>query len=106
MWYSSEHLLEEIEGDLDLGLYILSDKEQPLSFSKLLPMSNILSIRSMTISMSEAGVKLLELLAIEIVEYVIFPNSLIGATIQDGGKRERSIFATSLYRGLDKNSGY
>ena len=44
----------------------------------------------MTISMSEAGVKLLELLAIEIVECVIFTNSLIGATIQDSSKREKS----------------
>jgi len=44
-------------------------------------MLNILSIGSMTISMSEARVKLLELLAIEIVECVIFTNSLIGTTI-------------------------
>jgi len=34
--------------------------------------------------------KLQELLAIVVVEYVIFTNYLIGATIQDGGKRERS----------------
>ena len=40
--------------------------------------------------MSEFEVKLLEMLAIADVKGVIFANSLIGATIQDGGKRERS----------------
>jgi len=40
--------------------------------------------------MSEFGAKLLEMLAIADVKGVIFANSLIGATIQDGGKRERS----------------
>jgi len=34
--------------------------------------------------------KLQELLAVVVVECVIFTNSLIGITIQDGGKRERS----------------
>ena len=44
----------------------------------------------MTMLMSEFGVKLLEMLAIAVVRWVIFANSLIGATIQDSGKRERS----------------
>ena len=81
-------MLEEIEGDL--GLCILSDKEQPLPSLKPLPMSYILSSGLMTMLMSEFGVKLLEILAIAVVKRVIFANSLIGATIQDGGKRERS----------------
>jgi len=36
------------------------------------------------------GVKLLEMLAIAVVKWVIFANSLLGATIQDSGKRERN----------------
>ena len=40
---------------------------------------------------SELEVELLEMLAIAVVEWVIFTNSLIGTTIQDGGKRERTI---------------
>ena len=40
--------------------------------------------------MLEFGVKLLEMLAIADVKGVIFTNSLIGTTIQDSGKRERS----------------
>jgi len=40
--------------------------------------------------MSEFGVKLLEMLAIADVKGVIFTNSLIGTTIQDGGKIERN----------------
>jgi len=44
----------------------------------------------MTMLMSEFGVKLLKMLAIAVVKRVIFTNSLIDATIQDGGKRERS----------------
>jgi len=44
----------------------------------------------MTMLISEFGVKLLEMLAIAVVKRVIFANSLIGTTIQDGGKRERS----------------
>ena len=31
------------------------------------------------------------------VENILFANSLMGATIQDGGKRERSIFDTLHY---------
>ena len=40
--------------------------------------------------MSEFEVRLLEMLAIAVGESVIFANSLVGATMQDGGKRERS----------------
>ena len=40
--------------------------------------------------MSWFGVRLLEMLAIAVEESVIFANSLVGATMQDGGKRERS----------------
>jgi len=38
----------------------------------------------------EFGVKLLEMLAIAVIKRVIFANSLIGATIQDDGKRKKS----------------
>jgi len=41
-------------------------------------------------SMSEFGVRLLETLAIVVGESVIFANSLVGATMQDSGKKERS----------------
>ena len=40
--------------------------------------------------MSEFGVRLLEMLAIVVGESIIFANSLVGAIMQDGGKRERS----------------
>jgi len=40
--------------------------------------------------MLEFGVRLLETLVIAVGESVIFANSLVDATIQDGGKRERS----------------
>ena len=49
-----------------------------------------LSKRSTTILMSQFKVRLLEMLAIEVKESVIFANSLVGATMQNGGKRERS----------------
>jgi len=39
--------------------------------------------------MSEFGVRLSEMLAIAVEVCVIFADSLMGATIQDGGKRER-----------------
>jgi len=81
-------LLEKIEGDL--SLCILSNKEQPLSSLKPLPMSYILSSGSMTMLILEFGVKLLEMLAIAVIKRVIFANSLIGATIQDDGKRKKS----------------
>ena len=51
---------------------------------------------------SELGVELLEILAITVVEWVIFANSLIGATIQDGGKRERAIFDVTLNSNSNK----
>ena len=51
---------------------------------------------------SELGVELLEILAIIVVEWVIFANSLIGATIQDGGKRERAIFDVTLNSNSNK----
>ena len=41
-------------------------------------------------SISEFGVRLLETLVIAVGESVIFTNSLVGTTMQDGGKRERS----------------
>ena len=53
-------------------------------------MLNRLSSGSTLMLMSEFGAELLEMLAIADVKGVIFTNSLIGATIQDGGKRERS----------------
>jgi len=34
------------------------------------------------------------------VDNILFANSLMGATIQDGGKRERSIFDTLHYTTL------
>ena len=34
------------------------------------------------------------------VDNILFANSLMGATIQDGGKRERSVFDTLHYHGL------
>ena len=51
---------------------------------------------------SELGVELLEILAIIVVEWVIFANFLIGATIQDGGKRERAIFDVTLNSNSNK----
>ena len=51
---------------------------------------------------SELGVELLEILAITVVEWVIFANSLIGAIIQDGGKRERAIFDVTLNSNSNK----
>ena len=62
IWYSLEHSLKEIEDYL--SLYMLSDKEQPLSLSKLLPMSSKLSNGLMTMLISGFGVKLLEMEAI------------------------------------------
>jgi len=88
MWYSSEYLLKEIDGDLDLCT--LSANEQLLTSSKLSSMSKRLSKGSATILISWFGVKLLETLAIAVEESVIFANSLVGTTMQDGGKRERS----------------
>ena len=88
MWYSSKHLLKEIDGDL--GLCTLSANEQLLTSSKLLPISKRLSKGSTTISISWFGVKLLKTLAIAVKESVIFTNSLVGTTMQDSGKRERS----------------
>ena len=40
--------------------------------------------------MLEFGVRLLEMLAIAVEVCIIFTDSLMGATIQDGDKRERS----------------
>ena len=54
-------------------------------------------------SMSEFGVRLLEMLAIAVGESVIFANSLVGATMQNGGKREKSdaiLNITSVYSNL------
>jgi len=76
-------------------------REQPLTSSKLLFKLNMAPMGSVTMSISLSKTtfkelelmfffKLQELLAIVVVECVIFANSLIGAIIQDGGKRERS----------------
>ena len=46
-------------------------------------------MRSMTMSISCPSIKFKELELIITENCVIFPKSLIGATIQDGGKRER-----------------
>jgi len=46
--------------------------------------------------MSEFGVRLSEMLAIAVEVCVILADSLMGATIQDGGKRERSDEGTRL----------
>jgi len=40
--------------------------------------------------MLEFGVRLSEMLAIAVEVCVIFADSLMGVTIQDGGKREKS----------------
>ena len=47
-------------------------------------------------SMSEFGVRLLEMLAIAVGESVIFTNFLVGATMQDSGKRKRSDVHVSI----------
>ena len=53
--------------------------------------------------MLEFGVRFLEMLVIAVGESVIFANSLVGATMQDGGKREKSdaiLNTTSVYSNL------
>ena len=40
--------------------------------------------------MSQFEVRLLEMLAIAVKESIIFANSLVGTTMQDGGKKEKS----------------
>ena len=74
-WYGTEDILERIDDSL---VQLLSgDADLSLGIST-----------SMFIFML-AGIWLVER-ALVVVESVIFTNSLMGATIQDGGKRERS----------------
>ena len=80
-------MLDESEGDL--GLCILISKDQPLTSSKLCFKSNMASKKLVSMLMSCLDVSFKELKLIVVAEYVIFPWSLIGATMQDGGKRER-----------------
>jgi len=78
----------------DLGLCMLNNREQFLLFLKPSPMLLMLSSELITMLMSEFGVRLSEILAITVEVCVIFTNSLIDATIQDRGKRERSDVVT------------
>ena len=87
MWYSSSLSLSDTEGDL--GLCALTSREQPLTSSKLLFKLNMAPMGSVTMSISSSKTTFKELELIISEGCVIFPKSLIGATIQDGGKRER-----------------
>ena len=80
-------MLNKREGDL--GLYMLISREQPLTSSKLLFKLNIALIGLVSMLMSCLVVRFKELKLILVAEGVIFPWSLIGTTMQDGGKRER-----------------
>ena len=74
------------DGDGDLGLCMLRFKEQPLiSLFRL----NMALTGSSTILMSRSNVGFKELKLIIAEECVKFPKSLISATMQDGGKREK-----------------
>ena len=86
-WYSSLFLLNNKDGDLGLCALVL--REQPRTSSKLLFKSNMVSKGSVTISILSSEARLKELKFIITGVCVIFLSSLIGATMQDGGKRER-----------------
>ena len=73
----------------DLGLYALASRERPLILSKLLFKLNMALMELVTMSISSSNTDFKELELIISGDCVIFPKSLIGATIQDGGKRER-----------------
>ena len=90
MWYSLLLSLNNTEGDL--GLCALTSRERPLTSSKLLFKLNMAPMGSVTMSISSLKTtfkelelmfffKLQKLLAVVVVECVIFANSLIGATI-------------------------
>ena len=95
IWYSFPLLLNKSEEDL--GLCILISKEWPLTSSKLLSKLNMASIKLVSMLMSCPDVSFKKLKLIVVVECVIFPWSLIGTTIQDGSKRERSNYITSYF---------
>ena len=87
VWYSSSLMLDNTKGDLSLCVLML--REWSLTSSKLLFKLNMAPMRSVTMSISSLKTTFKELKLIISEGCVIFPKSLIGATIQDGGKRER-----------------
>ena len=78
VWYGTEDAFECMDDSLELLLE--GDADLPLGMSM-----------SMSISIL-AGIWAIRLVdrALVVVESVIFADSLMGATMQDGGKRERS----------------
>ena len=76
--YRIEKVFERIEDSLELLL------ERNNSFFPRVSMSMSISI------LEEVWFKMLVDKALVVVESVLFANSLMGATIQDSGKRERS----------------
>jgi len=76
--YRIEKVFERIEDSLELLL------ERNNSFFPRVSMSMSISI------LEEVWFKMLVDKALVVIESVLFANSLMGATIQDSGKRERS----------------
>ena len=68
---------------------MLRSKEWPLTSSKLLSKLSMASMGLVSMLISCPGISFKELKLIVVEDCVIFPWSLIGATIQDGSKRER-----------------
>ena len=87
IWYSFLLLLSECEGNL--GLWIFISNKWPLTTSKLLSKLNMALMGLVSMLISCPGVSFKELKLIVVAECIIFSWSLIGTTMQDGGKRER-----------------
>ena len=78
-WYKEDNAFERIEDSLEL--FLLEEADLPLMMS----ISTSMSILDGKLAI----VKGCELVAE--VENNVFANSLMGTTMQDGGKRERAI---------------